>query len=822
MYDHRSIEKKWQKLWEQSGINAADDGSEKPKFYSLETFPYPSAAGLHVGHPEGYTAEDIHARYRRMRGDNVLYTMGWDAFGLPTENYAIKVGKNPKEVAAENIENFRRQVKMLGFSYDWSREINTSDPTYYRWTQWLFLQLYKHGLAYRAEAPVNWCESCKTVLANEQVEDGVGERCKNPVTQRQMLQWFLKITPYAERLLDGLEKLDWPESTKIRQRNWVGKSQGVNFKCTVKNLGTPFEVYDSVPQTFRAQTFIAIAPEHPMVIELVRGTPQETEVMDFVRHMQQRKAAKRFEVDKDIEGIFTGRYADDPFGTGDLPIWVSSFVLVHYGSGVVSCSAHDTRDFAFAKKYGIPLRPVMFPSDTEEAEKVRNLEVCFAKDPDGILEQPAEFKGMRWEDAREPIIRYIEKKKLGKRATQYKLRDWLVSRQRYWGAPIPIIHCPACGVVPVPEEHLPVLLPDDVDFRPTGEPPLARSTTFHDVRCPQCGKKARRESETLDTFVDSSWYFFRYTDPHNEKEFASREKIHRWLPVDLYIIGAEHTVLHLLYARFITKVLHDLNYIDFEEPFLKLRHIGLILGDDNQKMSKSRGNVVNPDAVVEEFGADSLRMYEMFMGPLEDAKPWQTNGIRGIKRFLDRVFTFGAVIARSEATKQSHEQEIATLPSVARNDEILRALHHTIKKLTDDIESFHYNTAVSQLMVMLHAIEDAHDGVDRKMWETYLTLLAPFAPHISEELWERLGHTKSIFLRSWPSYDYSLLETMEVSLVIQVNGRVRAILTVPVSLTQDKAEQLARENVQIKKWLEGREVVKTIYVQDKILNFVLQ
>jgi len=804
VYDHRTIEKKWQEHWEAGGLYRADDRSEKPKFYSLETFPYPSAAGLHVGHPEGYTAEDIYARYRRMKGDNVLYTMGWDAFGLPTENYAIQIGKNPKEVAAANIENFRRQVKMLGFSYDWSREINTSDPKYYRWTQWLFLQLYKHGLAYRAEAPVNWCESCKTVLANEQVEDGICERCKNSVIQRQMLQWFLKITPFAERLLDGLKDLDWPESTKIRQRNWVGKKIGINITYAVTGSDQTIICFTTRPDTNFGATFIVLGPEHPMIPKITKPE-HRADVDRYCRETQGASEAQRVAQGRKKTGVFTGAYAVNNLNDSLLPIWVSDFVLGNVGTGaVVGVPGHDKRDFEFATTFGIPIVRVVVGSDSDTSEITRIEQV---QEDEGKMMNSNFLDGMDIHTATERIMDYLEEKRWGKRVTTYHLRDWLVSRQRYWGAPIPIIHCPSCGVVPVPEEHLSVLLPDDVDFRPTGEPPLARSVTFHDVRCPQCGKKARRESETLDTFVDSSWYFFRYTDPHNEKEFASREKIHHWLPVDLYIIGAEHTVLHLLYARFITKVLHDLNYIDFEEPFLKLRHIGLILGDDNQKMSKSSGNVVNPDAMVEEFGADAFRMYEMFMGPLEDAKPWQTNGIRGIRRFLDRVWGF-----RNSQSAIRNSQ----------SSEIQRMLHRTIRKLTEDIESFHYNTAVSQLMVMLHALEDAADGVDRKTWETFLTLLAPFAPHITEELWERLGHTKSIFLQPWPSYDATLLETAEVSLVVQVNGKVRATLTVPAGLSQDKAEQLGRENAQIKKLLNGHEVLKTIYVQDKILNFVIR
>ncbi|MDO8582199.1 MAG: leucine--tRNA ligase, partial [bacterium] len=701
------------------------------------------------------------------------------------------------------------------FSYDWSREVDTSSSVYYRWTQWLFLQLYKKGLAYKKKAPVNWCPSCQTVLANEQVVDGACERCHTSVEQKELEQWFFKITDYVERLLNDLEGLDWPERIKDMQRNWIGKSQGVDIYSRVKDLDIEFTAYDSVPQTFMAQTFTVIAPEHPMVAKLVEGTTYEKSVMAWIEKIKKKKAAEKFSLEKDVDGIFTGRYVDNPFGTGDLPIWIASFAVMGYGSGIVHCSAHDARDFAFAKKYDIPLRPVMFPKDPSVAEKVRNLDVCFYKDPDGILEQPEELKGMRWGDARESVIAHLEKKGFAKRATHYKIRDWLVSRQRYWGAPIPIVYCDACGMVPVPEKDLPVELPTDVDFQPTGESPLARSKSFHNVVCPKCGAKARRESDTMDTFVDSSWYFLRYCDPKNEKEFVDKKKVAYWSPVDLYVGGAEHAVLHLLYARFITKVLADFGHINFQEPFLKLRNQGMILGEDGQKMSKSRGNVINPDEVVEQYGADTMRLYEMFMGPFEDTKPWSTDGIKGVRRLLekvDRIF-----------------EALPLLKGEGGGEVVNRLLHKTIKKVTEDIESFKFNTAISAMMIFVNEFQNTHaslreaeqSGATKQSLQTFLKLLAPFAPHLAEELWEKLGNTESIFKNSWPIFDPKLVQDEELELVVQVNGKLRDRFAVSASLAEDELKQQALAREKVKTWLQGKKIERVIVVKGRLISIVV-
>ncbi len=804
-YDHRTIEKKWQDKWDHNRAHevAEDASRQKEKMYVLDMFPYPSAQGLHVGHPEGYTATDIVSRYFRMRGKHVLHPMGWDAFGLPAENYAIKTKVHPNALTQKNIATFKRQIQSLGFSYDWSREVDTSSPAYYRWTQWLFLQLYKKGLAYKKKAPVNWCPSCQTVLANEQVVDGACERCHTAVEQKELEQWFFKITDYVERLLTDLDALDWPERIKEMQRNWIGKSQGVDIFSRVKDLDIEFTAYDSVPQTFMAQTFTVIAPEHPMVARLVEGTTYEKSVMAWVEKIKKKKAAEKFSLEKDVDGIFTGRYVDNPFGTGDLPIWIASFAVMGYGSGIVHCSAHDARDFAFAKKYGIPLRPVMFPKDTVAAEKVRNLEVCFYKDPEGILEAPLELKGVRWGDARERIIAHLEKKGFAKRATHYKIRDWLVSRQRYWGAPIPIIYCDACGAVPVPEKDLPVELPTDVDFQPTGESPLARSKSFHDVKCPTCGKNARRESDTMDTFVDSSWYFLRYCDPKNEKELVDKKKVAYWSPVDLYVGGAEHAVLHLLYARFITKVLADFGYINFQEPFLKLRNQGMILGEDGQKMSKSRGNVINPDEVVEQYGADTMRLYEMFMGPFEDTKPWSTDGIKGVRRLLEKVDR----LFQGEFPISNFQFPID------------RLLHKTIKKVTEDIESFKFNTAISAMMIFVNEAQEK--GLTKEQSEVFLRVLAPFAPHLAEELWEKLGNVGSIFKESWPTFDPKLVQDEEIELVVQVNGKLRDRFTVSASLIEDELKQQALAREKVKAWLVGKKIERVVVVKGRLVNIVV-
>ena len=809
-YNPQKIEPKWQKNWEKQGVFKADNGSTKQKFYCLDMFPYPSSHGLHVGHPEGYTATDIISRYKRMKGFEVMHPMGWDAFGLPAENFAIKTGVHPKETTKKSINTFKKQIKALGFSYDWDREVNTSSPEYYKWTQWIFLQLYKNGLAYKKKAAVNWCESCKTVLANEQVVDGDKcERCKNQIVPKELAQWFFKITDYVEKLLKDLDDIDWPKPIKLMQKNWIGKTSGINFKHKVKDMDIKFEVYDSIPQTFLAQTFVIVAPEHPIIKKLVASTEHEKKVLAFVDKVKKKKAIGKFDIEKDMEGIFTGRYSENYMNTGvDLPIWVASFALMDYGTGIVGCSAHDERDFDFAKKYDLPLKPVLFPKDNKLADKVRKQEI-FYREPDGILEEPVDLKGISWQEAKEPIRKYIEENNFGERKINYKIRDWLISRQRYWGAPIPIIYCEKCGEVPVPEDQLPVELPEDVDFKPTGESPLTDSKTFHEVECPSCGGKAgvRREVDTMDTFVCSSWYFMRYCDSQNNKEFASKKNMKNWLPVDLYVGGAEHACMHLIYARFFHKALKDLGYIDCEsdEPFLKLKNQGMILGEDHQKMSKSRGNVVNPDDIISEYGADTMRLYEMFMAAFEDVKPWQQDSIRGIYRFLEKIWKLQDKII------DDVECEICKS----------RILHKTIKKVSADIENFRFNTAISAMMIMVNELS-SQDKISKSVYENLIILLSPFAPHMAEEIWENLGHKESTLKQSWPEYDEALCKEDEIELVLQVNGKVRDKITVGAEHSSDQKhiEKLALESDKIKKFLDNKKPKKIIFVPGKLLNIV--
>lgn len=812
-FDHKSIDAEWQKQWDKDEIYKTPSKPDSAKKrYVLDMFPYPSGVGLHVGHPEGYTATDIYSRFLRMNGYDVLHPMGWDAFGLPAENYAIKAKVHPDESTKKNIKRFREQIKSLGLSYDWTREIKTSDPSYFKWTQWLFLKLYEKGLSYKKEASVNWCPSCQTVLANEQVVGGECERCGTKVVQKMLSQWFFKITDYADRLLADAEKLDWPEPIKLIQRNWIGKSEGVMYKQKIKDLNIEIEAYDSIPQTFMAQTFCVIAPEHPLVKKLIEGTEYEKPVLSFLAELEKRKMTDRFKIETEIEGIFTGRFIENPFGTGDLPLWIASYVVADYGTGIVNCSVHDERDFAFAKKYKIPLRPVMFPKDPKFTEQIKNLEACYHHDSEGILEQPIEFKGRKWREAREEIIDYIVEKKFGYRKVNYKLRDWLVSRQRYWGAPIPIIYCKKCGIQPVAETELPVMLPTDVDFKPTGESPLVRSKEFQKkVLCSKCGGPAQRDVDTMDTFVDSSWYFLRFVDPFNKKEFASKKEISKWLPVDLYVGGAEHAVMHLLYARFLIKALFDLGYLKFDEPFVKLRNQGLILGPDGEKMSKSRGNVINPDEVIAEFGADAFRMYEMFMGPLEDVKPWSTKNIIGVSRFLDKVWKKNKNFIAEPVEAQNFD------PSTSFRDQNF-SIHKLIKKITQDIEQFKFNTAIAAFMEFLNENKE----LSKDDWECFLKLLAPFAPHITEELWHSLGFKTSIHLESWPKYDENLIKEKNVTIVVQVLGRLRGTLQVPAGAKEDIVKDGVMQDEKIKKHLEGKGIVKIIFVPDKLINYVIK
>ena len=730
--------------------------------------------------------------------------MGWDAFGLPAENAAIKNQSHPSIYTKEAINNIRRQIKQIGTMIDWSREINTSDPSYYKWTQWIFLQLYKNGLAYRKKAPVNWCPSCQTVLANEQVVSGECERCGSQVINKDLTQWFFKITDFADDLLEDLDGLDWPERTKALQRNWIGKSEGVIFREKVKDLNISFEVYDSVPQTFIAQTFAVIAPDHPLLKKLVEGTEHEKPVMDFVEKINKKKLQNKFDVDKDLEGIFTGRYVDNPFGTGDLPIWVASYVLSDYGTGIVNCSAHDERDFNFAKKYDIPLNTAMLPKDSIRAEKVEKLEIYYGRDPEGILQLPEELKGMKWIAAKEKSIDYIEKKELGYRSTQYKIRDWLISRQRYWGAPIPIVYCDKCGEMPVLEDQLPIELPDDVEFKPHGKSPLKESKKFLYTKCPSCGGQATRETDTMDTFVCSSWYYLRYADPTNANSFADKDKVNYWLPVDFYFGGIEHAVLHLLYARFISKALTKLGIIDYDdkgEPFKRLFNIGMIYLH-GAKMSKSKGNVVSPDELIEKYGTDALRGYEMFIGPADLDSEWQVQGISGVYRFLEKVWN----IYNSELIDSADVDPL---------------VEKTIKTVTLEIESVHPNTAISHLMELFNHLSK-NNNLSKQNAERIAILLSPFFPHLSEELWQILGKDKSVFAETWPAFNEEILSEEKIKLPIQINGKVRDIIEINSDMSEEEILNLAKSTEKIKSAISESRVIKTVYIPLKIVNIVIE
>ena len=812
-YQPEQIEPKWQQYWDKHQTFRVEVDHSKPKYYILDMFPYPSGAGLHVGHPEGYTATDILARYKRMRGFNVLHPMGWDAFGLPAEQYAIETGTHPAKTTYKNIANFKRQIQALGFSYDWNREVATCDVDYYKWTQWIFSQLYKQGLAYMEDAPVNWCPALGTVLANEEVIDGKSERGGHEVIRKPMRQWMLRITKYAEQLLESLDSLDWPESVKEMQRNWIGKSEGINFREKIKGMDLEFEVFDSIPQTFLAQTFTVIAPEHPFVEQMVKGTPYEKEVMEFVETIKAKKLSKKFRFDQDLEGIFTGRYVENPFGTGDFPIWVASYVLADYGTGIVNCSAHDERDFAFAKKYNIPLRTAMLPPDPEEAIKVQNLEYCYLH-PKGVMQQPAEVKGLEWHEARKPIIDYIGQKGLGRVVTNYKLRDWLFSRQRYWGEPFPVIHT-ADGPKLLPENVLPVELPSVEKYQPTadGQPTLARATAWVDTIDPETGAPAKRETNTMPQWAGSCWYYLRFIDPKNTEKAWDEEKEKYWMPVDLYVGGVEHAVLHLLYARFWHHVLFDLGLVSTREPFQKLVNQGMILGEDNQKMSKSRGNVINPDDMVKDFGADTLRMYEMFMGPLEQVKPWNTSSVAGIYKFLNRAWNFAV------------DQDGKIKPSITETKEpatetVERLVHRTVKKVTDDIENMKFHTAIAALMTFINEINEA-GPVPKSVVERFVLLLAPFAPHFCEEMWEKLGHSETLAYHPWPTYDPELVIAETITIAVQVNGKLRDTLNVSPEIADGDLLKLAKESQKVVPYLEGKTLRREVVVPKRLVNLVV-
>ena len=813
MYDHQKSEPKWQKKWEELNLFHAEDKSDKEKYYILDMFPYPSGSGLHVGHPEGYTATDIFSRYKRMKGFNVLHPMGWDAFGLPAENYAIKTGIDPDKSTHDNIKTFKRQIQSLGFSYDWGREVTTCNPDYYKWTQWFFLFFYKNNLAYKKESPVNWCDSCKTVLANEQVVNGKCERCKNEVVQKKLAQWFFKITDFLEDqgkttgLINGLDKIDWPESTKIMQKNWIGKKQGIDITYKIGKSDETIVCFTTRPDTNFGATFIVLAPEHPFVQKIISGeiaSEQKEEVNKYVEKALGKTELERQGEGRTKTGTFTGFYAINDLNKTKMPIWVSDFVLAGFGTGaVVGVPGHDLRDFEFTQTFNIPVVRVVVAPDGDTSEITKPEQVQEAA---GKMINSEFLDGLDIFEAKEKIMDHMEEKGWGKRVTTYSVRDWLISRQRYWGTPIPIVYDPEGNPHPVKEEHLPLELPTDIeDYKPKGTSPLGSSKKYVEQAEKLYGKGWRFEVDTMDTFVCSSWYFFRYCDPQNEKEFASKELMKKWLPIDTYVGGAEHTVLHLLYARFFTKALHKHGYINFDEPFQKLIHQGMILGEDGEKMSKSRGNVINPDEIIEKYGADTLRLYEMFIGPFEQVKPWNMKGVEGVYRFLQKVWRLSEKkIVKTEAPKN-----------------IQKLIHKTIKKVSKDIESFDFNTAISQMMICTNEFGKL-EKLPQESLEKLLIILSPFAPHLAEEIWENLGHSESICLEAWPEYNKELAQDNEVEIAVQVNGKLRGTFTAVIGITKDDALTQAKKLENIQKFLKNKEITKEIFVPGKIVNLVVK
>jgi leucyl-tRNA synthetase len=800
-YPFDRIEPKWQRYWAEHKTFAAHDDAAKKKLYVLDMFPYPSGAGLHVGHPEGYTATDIYCRYQRMRGLNVLHPMGWDAFGLPAEQYAIKTGTHPAITTRQNVDTFRRQVQMLGFSHDWDREVDTTDPEYFKWTQWIFLQLFKKGLAYESHVPVWWCDGCKTVLANEEVNaDGT---CKDKghlgVVRRPLRQWVLKITAYAERLLKDLDLVNWPDSIKEQQRNWIGRSEGASVQFKVHGSELTTEIFTTRPDTLFGATYMVLAPEHPLVDKVTTPT-QHVAVKTYRTEASHKSELERAALEKDKTGVFTGGYAINPVNNGKIPIWVADYVMMGYGTGaIMAVPAHDTRDFEFAKKFGLEIRTVVQPPEGIDPRGFTG---------DGISINSGSITGLPTPEAKKKITAWLEEKGLGKATVQYKLRDWLFSRQRYWGEPIPIVHCDKHGAVPLPESELPLKLPEMTDYSPSGnaEPPLAKATDWVNTKCPQCDGPAKRETNTMPQWAGSCWYYLRYIDPKNDAAFVAKDKEKYWMPVDLYIGGAEHAVLHLLYSRFWHKVLFDLGHVSTPEPFMRLVNQGMILGEDGRKMSKSWGNVINPDDVVRDYGADALRMYEMFMGPLDATKPWSTQGLEGVYRFLGRVWRLF-----------SDEDGKLLLDDSEPTGTLLKALHHTIKKVGEDTESLAFNTAVSQMMIFVNEVT-AQDKRPRKLLEPFVLLLAPYAPHLAEELWEKLGHKQSSAYAPWPKYDDALLKEDKVTVILQVNGKIRDRVEVPAQISSADLEKLALANARVKEHLAGKQVKKVIVVPGKLVN----
>ncbi|MGI6576068.1 MAG: leucine--tRNA ligase [bacterium] len=824
-YDFKAIEKKWQEYWEQNGLHQVDTDPKRPKYYVLEMFPYPSGA-LHMGHIRNYSIGDVLARYMTMQGFNVLHPMGWDAFGMPAENAAIKHGTHPAKWTQENIANMRRQQQQLGTSYDWNREVTTCLPDYYRWTQWLFLLFYRRGLAYKRKAQVNWCPSCETVLANEQVVNGKCWRCDTVATKKELEQWFFRITAYADRLLKDLDLLSgWPEPVKTMQANWIGRSEGAEIKFAIKGQDESLTVFTTRHDTVFGVTYMALAPEHPLVLELVAGTEREEAVRRFVAKALRERDTKANGAEADKEGMFLGAYAINPVNGEEIPIWVADYVLMEYGTGaIMGVPAHDTRDFEFTLKYGIPQRRVITP----EYPLAEAKELTAAEPGDGYLVNSGPFDGLTVKEGQEAIANYLEEKNIGRRAVSYKLRDWLVSRQRYWGAPIPIVYCEKCGVVPVPEEELPVILPQDVKFETGKVSPLAHAESFVNTTCPKCGCPARRETDTMDTFICSSWYYYRYTDPQNDAAPFSKQAVDYWMTVDQYIGGIEHAVLHLLYSRFFTKVLYDAGLVSCQEPFTNLLTQGMVI-KDGAKMSKSKGNVVTPEEIIGKYGADTARLFILFASPPERDLDWSDQGVEGSWRFLNRVWRL--VTGNIEFFGDSRGNKAEGVKNGPER-KLKRQIHETIKKVTEDIqERFNFNTAISAIMELVNevyryqdqtAVADQNRELVREAVETTVLLLAPFAPHLTEELWHRLGYSDTIHRHEWPSYDRDSLQQETVNVVIQINGKLRDRLQVPVDIAQGELEKQALALPRIVELTTGKQIVKIIHVPGRLVNIVVK
>ncbi len=800
-YNHKAIESKWRKHWEEKPVNVND--GKKPKYYCLDMFPYPSGNGLHVGHWRGYVISDVWSRYKMLQGYYLIHPMGWDAFGLPAENYAIKTGQHPAISTKQNVDNIKRQINEIASIYDWDMEVNTTDPDFYKWTQWIFVKMFKEGLAYEKEFPINWCPSCKTGLANEEVTNGVCERCGTAVTKKNLRQWMLRITKYADRLLADLDKLDWPEKVKKMQSDWIGKSYGAEVDFPVEGTNEKITVYTTRPDTLYGATFMVLAPEHALAAGLATEETKEA-VEKYIYDSSMKSNVDRLQ-DKEKTGVFTGSYALNPLNGAKVPIWLSDYVLADYGTGAIMCvPAHDDRDFEFATKFNIPIIQVI----AKDGKEIEHMTEAYTEAA-GTMINSGEWNGMESSVLKKEAPMMIEERGIGRKTVNYKLRDWVFSRQRYWGEPIPIVHCPKCGNVPVPEEDLPLRLPDVESYEPTGtgESPLAAIEDWVNCKCPVCGADAKRETNTMPQWAGSSWYFLRYVDSHNDKELVSKEKADKYLPVDMYIGGVEHAVLHLLYSRFYTKFLYDIGAVDFDEPFQKLFNQGMITGKNGIKMSKSKGNVVSPDDLVRDYGCDSLRMYELFVGPPELDAEWDDRGIDGVYRFITRFW---------KLVTENKDKDVKP------TKEMLKVRHTMVHTITQRLESFSLNTVVSGFMEFnnkMIELAKREGGIDKEMLETAVILLAPFTPHLSEELWEQLGHTESVFKNEWPKYDTEAMKDDEVQVPVQINGKTKVVISIPAECSKEEA--LASGKAAIADKLTGT-VVKEIYVPKQILNFVVK